>query len=121
MQRNSLLLVAAATLLAGVSAQTAQTGLYYWCSFFEGGSNFAAASALQTPRTTLAGLPLYTTYSSPCHYPYRNTATFQFDASNSNSLTYSNGSAYPTNTVTSMYAISPSSCLVRTRPLLTFS
>ena len=108
MQRSFATLVAAA-LLSAVSAQTPQVGIFYWCSFFEGGPNQNSIGFNGVPRTTLLGVSQGAS-SAPCHHPFG--GIFPFINSDSNSYTYSNGTSYPTNTPTSTYAIAPTSCAV---------
>ena len=120
MQSHSLVLLlsAAAALLAGVSAQSPQTGLLYWCSFVEGGANMAAqANTAGLPRTTSNAAQTY--YSGPCHLPYTASGNFPYIQYNALAYTYSNGSAYPQNGASAdctvppfcLYNIAPSSCL----------
>ena len=118
MRRINALLVATAAISAFsvVSAQTPQTGIFYWCSYIEGGSNLNSIGfANAAPRTTVLGLPQTGSPSSaPCHHP--SAGIFPFINSDGNSYTYSNGSAYPQNIASpaaSLYAIAPSSCMVR--------
>ena len=118
MQRSSLLLLALAALMAStVSAQAVQSGLLYWCSFVEGGSNFVSG-----PRSFWNNGPP-NDWSAPCHLPYNsnpaspgNIPTY-FDGT---PYVYTNGSAYPIyiapngpNPADAVYNIAPSVCLVR--------
>jgi hypothetical protein len=110
MQRLTALLALAMMALPLATAQSPQTGIFYWCSFVEGGSNINSISFGAVPRTTILGLSQGQT-SAPCHHPYG--GVFPFISSDANSYTYSNGTAYPTNNGASLYAIAPSPCLVR--------
>ena len=113
MQRNLVLLVAATALLVSASAQSPQTGLLYWCSFVEGGTNMAAqVNTAGLPRTTVNAAQTF--YSGPCHLPY--APAFPYTVSDANTYTYSNGTAYPANSNCGSYPfcpynIAPSACL----------
>ena len=120
MKRNlMLLLVAFAALVAsGVSAQSTQAGLLYWCSFVEGGANMAAqGNTAGLPRTTSNGAQTFT--SGPCHRPYAWQSNFPYIQYSGTAYTYSNGTAYPQNGASANclaypycpYNIAPSACL----------
>ena len=113
MQRLVALLAAFAA-LSVASAQ--QTGIFYWCSYSESSSgNFNAidtAFNLVLPRTTVIGLSYG--YSAPCHFP--GGGIYTYVGSNQVAYTapsgYTNGSNYPANTPSSVFAIAPTFCLV---------
>ena len=120
MQRVVVALLVAITALSVASAAP-QSGLFYWCSFAESSTgNFAAidtAFSSVLPRTTVIGLSYG--ISSPCHYPGGgNYASLV----NSDQVAYAapaaftNGSNYPANTPTSLFAIAPTFCLVSHPP-----
>ena len=102
-----------------VLAQNVQTGLLYWCSFVEGGSNSASWGTTGQPRAyygygTSPNLP----YSAPCHLTYANGGPILPQRSDNFPHVYTNGTAYPDNNDPRVmppgpYLISPSSCLVR--------
>ncbi|GAX77910.1 hypothetical protein CEUSTIGMA_g5352.t1 [Chlamydomonas eustigma] len=80
-----------------------QTGLLYWCSLIEGGTNMALVpedNFGQPPRTTWLGFP--SQYCINCHSQNVQTNLVQY--------TFSNGSAYPSNVASSVYSIAPSNC-----------
>ena len=109
-------LLAALVALSTVSAQTPQTGIYYWCSYIElSTGNFATINTnfgTTLPRTTV--IAPGTGQSAPCHFAYPGASgSYAFIASTQQAYTYTNGSSYPSNTLTSVYAIAPTSCLVR--------
>ena len=56
MQRLFALLALAMMALPLATAQSPQTGIFYWCSFVEGGSNINSISFGAVPRTTILGL-----------------------------------------------------------------
>jgi hypothetical protein len=89
--RRSLVLLALSALAATASAQTVQTGLFYWCSFIEGGINFSP-SFTTLPRTTWLGRGSGFT-SAPCHTNNYNAGIQSTDLV----YNFSNGTAYPTN------------------------
>ena len=103
-------LLASVMALSLAAAQTPSVGIFYWCSFVENGANTNSISFGPVPRTTILGLS-QSKSSAPCHHPYG--GIFPFINSDSTSYTYSNGTAYPTNNGASLYAIAPTSCLVR--------
>ena len=81
-----------------------QSGLLYWCSSVESGTNFVSAGLnLTAPRTTMLGQQSGQ-IASACH--------LQGFASSSFPYTYSNGSAYPPNSINTPYAVNPSTCQV---------
>ena len=101
------------------STQPPQTGLLYWCSFIEGGSNMASlGSTAGMARTTINAAQAY--YSGPCHLPYTaSSGNFPYIQYSAIAYTYSNGTAYPQNGATvncqlfpyCPYNIAPSSCM----------
>ena len=106
MQRSILLLLAFTALAASVRAQTVQSGLLYWCSFSEGGSNFA--NYVGAARANWLGFNTGF-WSGPCHLPYSTLITPQW--SDGFPYIYTNGSAYPYQDYS--YKVAPVACLVR--------
>ena len=94
--------------LLASSQTTTQSGLLYWCSATEGGSNFAwQGIAPNQPRTSWQVSATYPEWVDACHY-----LGIQ---SSGQPYTLSNGSSYPTNSPGSMYGLSPGYCQVRRR------
>jgi len=81
-----------------------QSGLLYWCSLSEQGSNFQGVSDPSAPRTTWLNYASGT-FSRMCHYQYVESSLQQY--------TFSNGSSYPQNNNGQWYAIQPNFCMVR--------
>jgi len=116
MQRSALLLLLSlAAFTTAATAQQVQTGLLYWCSFVEGGSNYAIYPT--SPRTTWLGYSSGS-FSAPCHMPY-STGVIAPQWTDAVPYVYSNGTDYPYTDIT--LKVAPSSCLVRTCSCLTTS
>lgn len=95
-------LLLAALLAFAATAQATQTGILYWCSTCEGGSNFPGGSPC-TPRSAVRG----SSRSSACHAGG--------SLADGQTYTFSNGTAYPsspTNNGSSDYDIAPTGCMV---------
>ena len=93
------------TLTTTCDGQRIQSGLLYWCSFVEGGSNFANYGG---SRANWLGYNSGS-WSAPCHLPY-SSAVITPQWGDGYPYIYSNGSSYPYSDYTTK--IAPSSCLV---------
>lgn len=105
MQRSLLLLALTALAASAVRAQTVQSGLLYWCSFTEGGSNFAS---LGGARANWLGFNSGS-WSGPCHLPYSGSVIAP-QWTDGFPYIYTNGSAYPYTDYA--YKVAPVACLV---------
>ena len=110
-------------LLLSTAVAQPPSGLLYWCSAREGGTNFEASgpggTAAGQPRSVWlvanASSPAPPTFSAPCHMgpllAAGSTASVPLQ-SDGRAYVLSNTSSYPPNNPDSPFGINPSSCLV---------
>ncbi|GAX75913.1 hypothetical protein CEUSTIGMA_g3356.t1 [Chlamydomonas eustigma] len=97
------ILILSATSASAQTVSSYQTGLLYWCSFIEGGSNFAWNNiATNLPRAAWKVNNQYPSWAYACHYQGVQTSGASY--------MFSNGSSYPPNNPTSNYALNPTAC-----------